>query len=165
MEWRFLTDGPWIAEQIAGLNRILRPGFAVGFLCAQDFSAGESAPPFGGSAHMNRLLTIPLLMLALFLTGCAKSDVKYSDLRPATSATVSDGVVTVHVGSDLTASACWTRVKSSVEGSRIYLVGYRTMREQSREVPIRLPGSTKADSVEVVWVDPDGTQVRVPTSK
>jgi hypothetical protein len=43
LEWRFLTDGPWIAEQIAGLNRILSLGFAVEFLCAQDFSAGESA--------------------------------------------------------------------------------------------------------------------------
>jgi hypothetical protein len=30
-------------NEIAGLNRILRLGFAVGFLCAQDFSAGESA--------------------------------------------------------------------------------------------------------------------------
>src|SRR6185503_5445473 len=35
------------AEQIAGLNRILHLGFAVWFLCAYDFSAGEPAPSFG----------------------------------------------------------------------------------------------------------------------
>jgi len=38
------------AEPDAGLNRILRLCFAVGFLCAHDFSAGESAWAFG---HMN----------------------------------------------------------------------------------------------------------------
>ncbi len=114
---------------------------------------------------MSRFVTISILLLTVLLTGCSKPDVKYSDLRPATSATVSNGVVTVHLGSDLTASACWTRVKSRMEGSCIYLVGYRTIREQSREVSIRLLGSTKADSVEVIWVDPDGSRVRVPASR
>jgi hypothetical protein len=116
-------------------------------------------------AHTNYLVTVSVLLLAVLLTGCAKPDVKYSDLRPATTATVTNGVVMVHVGSDLTASACWTRVKSRVEGSRIYLLGYRSMREQSREVSIRLPEATKPDSLEVVWVDPDGRQVPVPTSR
>ena len=46
LEWRFLTDGPWIAEQIAGLNRILRLCFAAGFLLVHGFSAGESAGSF-----------------------------------------------------------------------------------------------------------------------
>ena len=36
-----------LPNENAGLNRILRLGFAVGFLCAQDFSAGESARSFG----------------------------------------------------------------------------------------------------------------------
>ncbi len=36
------------AEPDAGLNRILRLCFAVGFLCGHDFSAGESAWAFGG---------------------------------------------------------------------------------------------------------------------
>ena len=114
---------------------------------------------------MNRFVTTSVLLLTVLLAGCSKPDVKNSDLRPATSATVSNGAVIMHVGSDLTASACWTRVKSKVEGSRIYLVGYRTMREQSREISIPLAGTTKAESVEVVWVDPNGSQVRVPTSR
>ncbi len=114
---------------------------------------------------MSRFVAMSVLLLTVLLTGCSKPDVKYSDLRPATSATVSNGVVTLHVGSDLTASGCWTRVKSRIEGSRIYLIGYRTMSEQSREISIRLPGSANADSVELVWVDPEGSQVHVPISR
>ena len=41
----------------------------------------------------------------MLLAGCAAPDVKYSDLQPATTATVAGDAVTVHLGSDLTASA------------------------------------------------------------
>ena len=105
-----------------------------------------------------------VLSLALFLTGCATPDVKYSDLQPATTATVSNGVVTVHLGSDLTASACWTRVRLRAEGSRVYLAGNRTLQEQSRKISIRVSPSVDANSVQVIWVNPDGTRVPVPVT-
>jgi hypothetical protein len=114
---------------------------------------------------MNGSATGSALLLAVLLTGCAKPDVKYSDLRPATTAIVSNGVVTVHLGSDLTASACWTRVKSRIEGAQVYLVGYRTLREQTREISVRIPTSTQANSVKIVWVDPDGSQVSIPRTR
>ncbi len=114
---------------------------------------------------MNRIATILLLSLTVFLTGCAKPDVKYSDLSPATSATISGDTVTIHLGSDLTASACWTRPKARVEGQTVYVVGYRTLRVQSREFAVRLPASVSSQTVTVVWVDPDGSRVTVPIAK
>jgi hypothetical protein len=114
---------------------------------------------------MNRFSTILLLGLSVFLAGCATPDVNYSDLRPATTATVSGGAVTIHLGSDLMASACWTRPKVRVDGQTVYVVGYRTMHEQSREFVVRLPVSVSSQPVVIVWVDPDGSRVTVPITK
>src|SRR5260370_24689293 len=91
------------------------------------------------NSSMNRFITILLLSVSLFLTGCSTPDVKYSDLQPATTATTSGHTVIIHPGSDLTASACWTRPKARFEGQTVYLVGYRTMRQQSREFVVKLP--------------------------
>ena len=114
---------------------------------------------------MNRLVTILLLTASVFLTGCSKPDVKYSDLSPATTATISGDTVTIHLGSDLTASACWTRPKARVEGRTVYVVGYRTMREQSREFVVQVPAAVGSQPVSVVWVDPDGSKMPVPVTK
>lgn len=112
---------------------------------------------------MKHLPIILLLSFIVFLTGCSKPDVKYSDLSPATTATVSGDTVTIHLGSNLMASACWTIPKSRVEGQTVYVVGYRTLREQCREFEIRLPAGLH--SVTVVWIDPDGSHVTVPITK
>ncbi len=114
---------------------------------------------------MNRIATILLLDLTDFLTGCAKPEVKYSDLSPATTATVSGDTVTIHLGSDLTASACWTRPRARVEGQTVFVVGCRTLSEQSREFRVRLPASAASQAVTVVWVDPDGSKVSVPIAE
>ena len=114
---------------------------------------------------MSRAATILLPLLAVFLAGCATQDVKYSDLQPATTATVARNTVTIHLGSDLMASACWTRPKARVEGGTVYVVGYRSMRERSRDFVVRLPAATNAHPVSVVWVDPDGKRVAVPIAK
>ena len=111
---------------------------------------------------MNRIATIPLFLLAVLLAGCDTPGVKYSDLRPATTATVASNIVTIHLGSDQMASACWTRPKARVEGGTVFVVGYRTVREHSREFVVRLPAATNAQPVSVVWVDPDGKRVAVP---
>jgi hypothetical protein len=101
----------------------------------------------------------------VLLGGCAKPDVKYSDLRPATTATISGSTVTIHLGSDMLTSACWTRPKAKVEDQTVYVVGYRTMREQRRQFTVQLPASVRPPSFSVVWVDPDGIQVTVPIVK
>ena len=115
--------------------------------------------------HMNRFATILLLSVSVFLTGCGKPDVKYSDLSPATTASVSGDTVTIHLGSDLMNSACFTRPKARVEGQTVFIVGYRTLREQSRDFAVRLPASASSQSVSVVWVDPDDSRVPVPITR
>jgi hypothetical protein len=116
-------------------------------------------------SRMNRIAAFFLLALTVLLAGCTTPDVKYSDLQPATTATVVGDTVTVHLGSDLKASACWTRPKARVEGRTVYVVGYRTMREQSRDFAVRLPASSGSQPVSVVWVDSDGSRVAVPITK
>ena len=115
--------------------------------------------------RMSRTTALLLPLLTVFLAGCAAPDVKYADLQPATTATVASNTVTIHLGSDLMASACWTQPKARVEGGTVYVVGYRTMRERSREFVVRLPATTNALQVSVVWVDPDGKRVTVPITK
>lgn len=114
---------------------------------------------------MRRTAAIFFLLLTLLLTGCVTPDVKYADLLPATTATVAGDTVTVHLGSDLKASACWTHPKARVEGGTVYVVGYRTMREHSREFVVQLPASSSSMKVSVVWVDPDGSRVAIPITK
>ncbi|MDD5141489.1 MAG: hypothetical protein PHY43_14665 [Verrucomicrobiales bacterium] len=114
---------------------------------------------------MRYFATILLLSLSVFLSGCAKPDVKYSDLKPATTATVSGSTVTIHLGSDLVASACWTKPKAKIDSQTVYVVGYRTMREQSRKFVVQLPASVTAQTVSVVWIDPDGSKITVPITK
>lgn len=114
---------------------------------------------------MKHFTTILLLSFTVFWAGCAKPDVKYSDLRPATTATISGSTVTIHLGSDMRASACWTIPKARVDGQTVYVVGYRTMREQSREFVVQLPASVGSQTVSVVWIDPDDRHVTVPITK
>jgi hypothetical protein len=114
---------------------------------------------------MNRLVAILILTVSVLLTGCATPDVKYSDLRPPTTATVSGDAITVHIGSDLTNSACFTRPQARVKGQTVFIVGYRTLRKQSRDFVVRLPASVSSHAVAVVWVDPDGSRVPVPITK
>ncbi len=114
---------------------------------------------------MNRLVTTLLLGVGALATGCAMPNVKYSDLSPPTTATVSGDTITVHLGSDLMNSACFTRPKASVKGQTVFIVGYRTLREQSRSFLVRVTTSVISQSVAVVWVDPGGNRFPVPITK
>jgi hypothetical protein len=114
---------------------------------------------------MNRFAAVFIPTVGMLLSGCATPNVKYSDLRPPTTATVSDDAVMVHVGSDLMNSACFTKPKARVEGQTVLIVGYRTLREQSRDFLVRLPASVSSESISVVWVDPGGSRVPVPITK
>ena len=114
---------------------------------------------------MRYFASILLLSLSVFLSGCATPDVEYSDLWPVTTATISGSTVTIHLGRDMMARACWTHPKAKVKGKTVYVVGYRTMRQQSREFVVQLPRRISSQSVSVVWVDPDGSHVTVPIKK
>jgi hypothetical protein len=102
--------------------------------------------------------------LCLLLTGCATPDVKYSDLSPATTGTLSSATLTIHLGSDMMASACWTIPKARIDGQTVCVVGYRTLREQSREFVVQLPASVRPESLRVVWVNPDGSHTSIPVA-
>jgi hypothetical protein len=102
------------------------------------------------------------LSLAAFLASCARPDVKYSDLRPATTAAVSGNTVWIHLGSDRMNSACWTRPKAKVAAQIDSVTSYRTLRKQSREFAVRLPASVRPHTVSAVWIDPDGRKVPIP---
>src|ERR1044071_5859418 len=51
--------------------------------------------------RMKQIAVAFLLMLTVLLVGCGAPNVKYSDLRPATTATVSGDSVTVQLGGDV----------------------------------------------------------------
>jgi hypothetical protein len=102
-----------------------------------------------------------MLSLSVCLGACARPDVRYADLSPATTGTLSAHGLTLYPGSDLKASASYTRLKARVEGQTVYVAGYRTLRQQRRIFSVPLPASTNSRSLEVLWVDPDGSRVPV----
>ena len=114
---------------------------------------------------MDQFAIILVLTFSVLLNGCATPNTKYSELRPPSTAAISGEMITLHVGSDVMNSACFTKLKVRVEGQTVLIVGYRTLREQSREFKIRLPVSVIPQSVLVVWVDPDGSRIQVPITK
>jgi hypothetical protein len=114
---------------------------------------------------MKRYSTILILVLSMVLTGCHKPEVKFTDMRPAPTATVSGDAVTVHLGGDYLNSATYVHPKARVEGQTVYIFGYRTLKEQRREYVVRLPASASSQTIAVVWLNPDGSQVPVPITK
>jgi hypothetical protein len=58
---------------------------------------GVGEPGRWTTVRMKRFTTILLLTASVFLAGCSKPDVKYSDLSPATTATISGDTVTIHL--------------------------------------------------------------------
>jgi hypothetical protein len=115
---------------------------------------------------MNKAAGLSILTMTVLLAGCTSPDVKYSELQPPTTATVAGDIVTVHLGSDLVASACWTKPKARIQGRTVYIVGYRTLRERGHDFVIRLPATPAgSEPVSVFWIDPDGSPVAVPITK
>jgi hypothetical protein len=154
-------------NKVRGPNRRPARQFAavVSISSGAFMRGGRSSLDVSPIPHMNRFTTILLLSVSVFLMGCAAPNVKYSDLSPATTASVSGGTVTVHLGSDLMNSAYFTRAKARVEGQTVCIAGYHTLREQSRDFAVRLPASTSPQPVSVFWLDPDGSRVPVPIKK
>jgi len=114
---------------------------------------------------MKRIVTILFLVASMFLTGCHKPEVRFTDMRPTPTAAVSDGTVTVHLGGAYLTSAYWVHAKSKIKGHTIYVYGYYTLKEMSHEYVVKLPASVSSQTVSVVWVNPDGSQVPIPFIK
>jgi hypothetical protein len=115
---------------------------------------------------MIRLFNIMLLCSAAILSSCAtRPDVAYADLTPSTTATVSGNRVTIHLGSNLLNSACWTRISIRIEEKTVRLSGSRTLWEQPQEVCRKLPAKAAMSPWTVVWKNPDGSLVKVPLIK
>jgi len=114
---------------------------------------------------MIRLTAVLILCFSPIWSSCARPDVKYSNLIPRTTATVASDKVTIHLGSNVYASACWTRTKTRIEDGTVYVVGYNTMAERSREFVVQLPKAISSKGVAVVWIDPDGRHVPIPITK
>jgi len=115
--------------------------------------------------RMKKLTTIILLAVCVFLTGCHKPEVKFTDMRPTPTATVSDGAVTVHLGGAFLTSAYWVHAKSKIKDHTIYVYGYYTLKEMSHEYVAKLPASVSSQAVSIVWLNPDGSQVPIPFTK
>jgi hypothetical protein len=142
---------------------------------------------------MNYFTFIFVLSLSVFLTACSKSikptspeapptkaeaggfgfdgtaarpqDVKYSDLSPASTATVSNDTVIIHLGSDTNRFGLRTQTANKVEGETVYIEGWGVIPPQLDQVEVKLPAPVNPASVAVIWVDPDGSQVTVPLAK
>jgi hypothetical protein len=110
---------------------------------------------------MHKFASRLLLLLGIFLTGCA-ANVKYTDMNPPVTATIGDHRVTVYLGKDLTNPAPWIRPSKKVVEGTIYVSGRRSKREQKREFVVRLRKSITSQSIVVVWVQPDGGLIPLP---
>ena len=73
--------------------------------------------------RMKRIEIILMLALSVCLTGCHKTGVKYSDIRIAPTATISNGVVTVLLQGSYLGSNTWVRAKSRFEGQTLCVSG------------------------------------------
>jgi len=114
---------------------------------------------------MKRIVTTLCLVASVFLAGCHKPEVKFTDMRPTPTATVSDSTVTVHLGEAYLTSAYWVHAKSKIKDHTIYVYGYYTLSEISHEYVVKLPASLLSQTVSVVWLDPAGSQVPIPSAK
>ncbi|HEV2330018.1 MAG TPA: hypothetical protein VGY56_14650 [Verrucomicrobiae bacterium] len=78
-------------------------------------------------------------------------------------ASVTDHTVTIHLSNYLAdRPPTWIHPKAEVQGQTIYLYGYRTSQVQKSTYIVRLPASVNPQSVSVIWIDPDGSQLRIP---
>ena len=114
---------------------------------------------------MKRFATILILVASVFLTGCHKPEVKFTDMRPTPTATISTNSVTVHLGGAWLTSAYWVHPKSKIKEQTVYVYGYYTLKEMSHEYVIKLPSLVSTQTVSVVWLNPDGSTVPIPFTK
>jgi hypothetical protein len=112
-----------------------------------------------------------------------KPDVKYSELQPEVTATLSPIGVKIHAGEteppppfdifrrvtpdpgEFTPPHWSICLRARVMGRTVYVAGCRTLRNERGQYEVLLPASSNSQPVSVVWVDPDGSQVSVPIRK
>jgi len=114
---------------------------------------------------MRKFVPVLILVASVFLAGCHKPEVKFTDMLPTPTVTVSSNAVTVHLGGAWLTSACWVHPKSKIRDQTVYVYGYYTLKEMSHEYVITLPASVSTQTGSVVWLNPDGSKVPVPFTK
>lgn len=111
---------------------------------------------------MNISRHLLILTAILGLGACTIPQVRYSDMNPYAYATASGAGLAVHLGVNQAEKAGWVVTNTKVEGQVVYLRGYRTYTQESRDVQVALPAGVDARSVSVIWVDPNGKFIPVP---
>ena len=101
----------------------------------------------------------------MVLTGCHSPEIKFNDIRPTPTATIASNNVIVHLGGDYLNSALWVHPKFRVKDQTVYVFGYHTLKEMSREYVIKLPASANSKTITVVWLNPDGSHITIPITK
>ena len=127
----------------------------------------QNPPPniFRLTLRMRRVMAILILVMSVFLAGCHKPQVEFTDMRPTPTATVSNNAVTVHLGWAWRTSADYVHAKSKIKDQTVYVYGYYTMKEPSPEYAIKLPASVSTQTISIVWMNPDGSTAPIPFTK
>jgi hypothetical protein len=126
------------------------------------------SPGVAGVGHftrMRRIVAILTLVMSVFLAGCHKPQVDFTDMHPTPTATVSNNAVTVHLGWAWRTSADYVHAKSKIKDQTVYVYGYYTMKEPSPEYIIKMPASVSTQAISVVWLNPDSSTVQIPFTK
>jgi hypothetical protein len=106
-----------------------------------------------------------LILTASLVVGCHKPEVKFTDMRPAPTATITNNTAIIHIGSDYYNSATYISPSAKVKGQTIYVFGYRTLKEQKHDLIVQLPTSTNNQSVTIEWLNPDGSHVPISITR
>ena len=117
--------------------------------------------------HLKRIEIFLMVALSVGLTGCHKTGVKFTDMRTAPTATISNRVATIYLQGAFLGSNTWVEAKSRFEDQTLCLSGYRTSSEPEadHEYVINLPAAVSAESMSIVWIEPDGSRVPIPTTR
>jgi len=116
---------------------------------------------------MKLFYNILILAVCAGVTGCHKAGVRFTELHTAPIATMTNDLVTVHFQGFYLGGENWAEMKSRMEGTTLCVSGYQTSTEPEidRDYSVRLPAALNAQSLNVVWVNPDGSRVPIPFAK
>jgi hypothetical protein len=140
------------------------------FSCSAFDSRGcDSAAGLSKLVRPNMKLFYNILIMALCVsaTGCHKAGVQFTELHTAPIATLTNDLVTVHFQGFYLGGENWAKMTSRMEGSTLCVSGYQTSSEpeMDHDYSVRLPAAVSPQSLNVVWVNPDGSRVPIPFAK
>ncbi len=116
---------------------------------------------------MKKTIALTLAVSSIFLAGCHKAGVQFADLRNAPVVTVTNDVVTIHFQGVYLGAETWAAIKSSVENTTLCVSGSKTSSEpdMDHDYTVKLTSAVNPQSLNVVWLNPDGSRVPIPLAK